>query len=111
MATLEQFKQLETSPEKLSELGSHFILDPEAATAKLIQMAADKGFELTSEEIIQFISQMNENDEFSDLELSPEALATVSGGVFGAWEKKEDGNYGPNWNWGDKRSGWAAFKG
>ena len=34
----------------------------------------------------------------------------VSGGVFGAWEKKEDGDSNPNWNWGDKRSGWAAFK-
>ncbi len=80
MATLEQFKQLETNPEKLSALASQYIVDPEAATAKLIQMAADKGFELTSEEIIQFISQMNEDDEFSDLELSSEALSAVAGG-------------------------------
>ena len=80
MATLEQFKQLETNPEKLSELASQYIVDPEAAKAKLIQMAADKGFELTSEEMIQFISQMNEDDEFSDLELSPEALSAVAGG-------------------------------
>ena len=80
MATLEQFKQLETSPEKLSELASQYILDPEAAKAKLIQMAADKGFELTSEEIIQFISQLEGDDEFSDLELSTEALAAVAGG-------------------------------
>ena len=43
-------------------------------------MAADKGFELTSEEIIQFLSKMNEDDEFSELELSPEALKTVAGG-------------------------------
>ena len=80
MATLEQFKQLETSPEKLSELASQYIVDPEAAKAKLIQMAADKGFELTSEEIIQHLTQMNEDDEFSDLELSPEALSAVAGG-------------------------------
>lgn len=64
MASLEQFKQIETNPDKLAELGSLYILDPEAATDKIIQMAADKGFELTSEEIIQFISQMGENDEF-----------------------------------------------
>ncbi|KZR67728.1 hypothetical protein PMIT1303_00440 [Prochlorococcus sp. MIT 1303] len=44
-------------------------------------MAADKGFELTSEEIIQFISQMDEDDEFDDLELSTEALAVVAGGA------------------------------
>ncbi len=43
-------------------------------------MAADKGFELTSDEINQFISQMNENDEFDDIELSNEALAAVAGG-------------------------------
>ncbi len=81
MATLEQFRQLETSPDKISELASHFIVDPEAATAKLIQMAAGKGFELTSEEITQFISQIGEDDEFSDLELSNEALAAVAGGL------------------------------
>ena len=93
MATLEQFKQLETSPEKLSELGSLFVIDPEAATAKLIQMAANKGFELTPEEINKFISQMDENDEFTDLELSPEALATVSGG-FGGFNAMADGKFG-----------------
>ena len=81
MATLEQFKKLETSPEILAELASQYILDTEAAQAKLIQMAAGKGFELTSEEIVQFISQMNEDDEFSDLELSTEALAAVAGGL------------------------------
>ena len=80
MATLEQFKQLETNPEKLSELGSQYIVDPEAATAKLIQMAADKGFELTSEEIIQFIYQLEGDDEFSDLQLSSEALSAAAGG-------------------------------
>ena len=84
MATLEQFKQLETNPKKLSELGSLYVLDQESATARLIQMAADNGFELTSEEIIQFISHMDENDEFSDIELSSEALAAVSGGA-GVW--------------------------
>ncbi len=80
MATIEQFKQLETNPEKQSALGSEYMVDPEATRAKLIQMAADKGFELTSEEIIQFISQMDEDDEFDDLELSTEALAAVAGG-------------------------------
>lgn len=95
MATLEQFKQLETSPEKLSELGSLYILDPEAGTAKLIQMAADKGFELTSEEIIQFISQMNEDDEFSDLQLSSEALSAVAGGLAGMADSGYSYSVGP----------------
>ncbi len=77
MASLEQFKQLETNPEKQSALCSEYIVDPEATRAKLIKMAADKGFELTSEEINQFISQMDEDDQFSDLELSTEAFKAV----------------------------------
>ena len=80
MATLEQFKQLATTTEEISALASEYALDQEKTTAKMIQMAADKGFELTSDEIIQFITQMYENDEFDDIELSNEALAAVAGG-------------------------------
>ena len=80
MATLEQFKQLATTPEEISALASEYVLDQEKTTAKIIQMAADKGFELTSDEIIQFLTQMNENDEFDDIQLSNEALAAVAGG-------------------------------
>ncbi len=83
MATLEQFKQLATTPEEISALASEYVLDQEKTTAKIIQMAADKGFELTSEEIIQHLTQMNENDEFEDIELSNEALAAVAGGAGG----------------------------
>ena len=80
MTTLEQFKQLATTPEEISALASEYILDQEKTTAKIIQMAASKGFELTSEEIIQHLTQMNEEDELSDLELSTEALSAVAGG-------------------------------
>ncbi len=80
MATLEQFKQLATTTEEISALASEYALDQEKTTAKIIQMAADKGFELTSDEIIQFLTQMNENDEFDDIQLSTEALAAVAGG-------------------------------
>ena len=81
MATLEQFKQLATTPEEISALASEFVLEEEKTTAKMIQMAADKGFELTSDEIIQHLNQMHKDDEFSDVELSTEALAAVAGGV------------------------------
>ena len=98
MATLEQFRQLENNSEKLSELGSQYIIDQKTATAKIIQMAADKGFVLTSEEIVQFINQMNENDEFDDLELNHEALEIVSGGFgFGSrWIPAADTGGGDN---------------
>ena len=80
MTTLEQFKQLATTPEEISALASEYILDQEKTTAKIIQMAESKGLELTSEEIIQHLAQMNEDDELSDLELSTEALSAVAGG-------------------------------
>ena len=47
------------------------------------QMSADKGFVLTKEEIAKFIAQMIEEDEFDDLELITEVLATVAGGRYG----------------------------
>ena len=80
MATFEQFKQLLSTPEEISALASEFILDEEKTTDKIIQMAADKGFELTSDEIIQHLTQMDEGDELDDLELTPEALSAVAGG-------------------------------
>ena len=72
----------EVNPEKLSELGSQDILDQDKAIAEIIQMAveADDGFVITADEARQFISQMDENDEFSDIELSAEALGAVAGG-------------------------------
>ena len=90
--TLEQFKQLATTPEETSALASEYILDQEKTTAKIIQMAADKGFELTSDEIVQHLTQMQEDDELDDLELSTEALSAVAGG-FGSLTK--DGK----WKW------------
>ena len=97
MATLEQFKQLATTPEEISALASEYALEGKGrhnspkTTAKIIQMAADKGFELTFDEIIQHLTQMNENDEFDDIELSNEALAAVAGGVGVGVHGNEDG--------------------
>ncbi len=82
MATIDQFKQLLGTQEEMSMLGSQFIVDTENTVNKIIQMAADKGFELTKEEIAKFIAQMIEEDEFDDLELSVEALSTVAGGRY-----------------------------
>ena len=72
----------EVNSKKLSELGSSNILDQDTAIAEIIQMAveADNGFVITADEAHQFISQMDENDEFSDIELSDEALGAVAGG-------------------------------
>ncbi len=66
MATHKQFNELALTPEQIAALACEYLLDQETTTAKIIQMAADKGLELTSEEIIQHLTQMNEKTMFDD---------------------------------------------
>ena len=47
----------------------------------MISIAADKGVKLTSDEVQSFISEMNEDDEFDDIELTAAALSSISGGT------------------------------
>jgi len=49
---------------------------------KLSQLAQDKGISISNVEIETCLAEMQENDEFDDLELSNEALEIVSGGGF-----------------------------
>ena len=49
---------------------------------KLNQLAQDKGISISNIEIETCLAEMQENDEFDDLELSNEALEIVSGGGF-----------------------------
>ena len=47
----------------------------------MIGIAANKGVTLTSEEVQSFISEMNEDDEFDDIELTAAALSSIAGGA------------------------------
>lgn len=53
---------------------------PEAVYEALIDQAKAKGIDLDAGEIEVYLHEMNDNDEFSDIELGPEALEMVSGG-------------------------------
>ena len=46
----------------------------------MIGIAAEKNVTLTSEEVQSFISEMNEDDEFDDIELTAAALSSIAGG-------------------------------
>ena len=46
----------------------------------MIAIAADKGVTLTSDEVQSFISEMSDDDEFDDIELTAAALSSISGG-------------------------------
>ena len=46
----------------------------------MISIASDKGLTLTSYEVQSFISEMNDDDEFDDIELTAAALGSIAGG-------------------------------
>ena len=88
MPTLNDFKQLRASvsPELQTELYSLFTSDPEASFQRMVDIAAEKGMTLTVEEVKGFLRQMDEDDEFDDVELDAVALAAISGG----WGQRQD---------------------
>ena len=82
MATIEQFKELQTalSSEDQAQIAELYLTDRDSAVSKMIGIASEKGVTLTSEEVQSFISEMDEDDEFDDIELTAAALSSISGG-------------------------------
>ncbi len=82
MATIEQFKELQTalSSEDQAQIAELYLTDRDSAVNKMITIAADKGVTLTSEAVQSFISQLDEDDEFDDIELTAAALSSIAGG-------------------------------
>ena len=82
MATIEQFKELQTalSSEDQAQIAELYLTDRDSAVSKMITIAADKGVTLTSDEVQSFISELDEDDEFDDIELIASALSSISGG-------------------------------
>ena len=82
MTTLNDFKQLRASvpAEVQKELYSLFTSDPEASFQRMVDIAAEKGVTLTVDEVKGFLKQMDEEEEFDDIDLDIVALAAVAGG-------------------------------
>ena len=82
MTTLNDFKQLRASvpAEVQKELYSLFSSDPDAARQRMVELAAEQGVTLTVEQVREFLQQMDEDEEFDDIELDAVALAAVAGG-------------------------------
>ena len=87
MTTLNDFKVLRASVpgEIQKELYSLFSSDPDAARQRMVELAAEKGVTLTVDQVRTFLTQMNEESEFDDIELDADALAAVAGGARGSW--------------------------
>ena len=86
MTTLNDFKQLRASvsAEVQKELYSLFSSDPDAARQRMVELAAEQGVTLTLDQVRTFLTQMNEESEFDDIELDPIALTAIAGGQAGA---------------------------
>ena len=82
MTTLDDFKALRASipAEVQSELFRMFTSDPEASYKRMVELAAEKGVTLTVEEVKGFLKQMDEDEEFDDIELDAVALTAIAGG-------------------------------
>ena len=82
MATLQQFKDIKSSlsSDQQSSIYEQFVNDQDGAISKMISIAADKGVTLTSDEVQSFISQLDEDDELDDIELTASVLSSISGG-------------------------------
>ena len=82
MTTLDDFKALRASvpAEVQSELFRLFTSDPEASFQRMVELAAEKGVTLTVDEVKGFLKQMDEDEEFDDIELDAIALTAIAGG-------------------------------
>ena len=82
MTTLNDFKALRASvpAEVQTELYSLFTSAPDAARKRMVELAAEKGVTLTVDQVRDFLRQMDDEEEFDDIELDAVALAAVAGG-------------------------------
>ena len=85
MATLNDFKALRASvpAETQKELYSLFSSNPDAARQRMVELAAEQGVTLTVDQVREFLTQMNDDSEFDDIELDAVALAAFAGGQDG----------------------------
>ena len=85
MATLEEFKALRVgvATEVQTDLYGLMSSDPEAGKQRMVEIAAGQGVTLTTEEVRGFLLQIDEDEEFDDIELDAVALAAVAGGQRG----------------------------
>ncbi len=82
MSTLEQFRQVRASvsPEVQTELYGLLVQDLDAAVQKMIAIGAENNVSFTADEVRSYLRELDEEDEFGDVELNEATLAAVSGG-------------------------------
>ncbi len=82
MATIQEFKiiRASVSPEVQTELYGLLVQDLDAAVQKMIAIGAENNVSFTVDEVKSYLRELDEEDEFDDVELNEAALAAVAGG-------------------------------
>ena len=86
MTTLEQFKEvrMKVAPEVQQELFTLMTSNPDDAISRMVEIAAEKGLTVSKEEVKGFLREMDDSEEFDDIELDAVALVAIAGGARGA---------------------------
>ena len=84
MTTLNDFKALRASvpAEVQTDLYSLFSSNPDAARQRMVELAAEQGVTLSVDQVRDFLRQMDDEEEFDDIELDAVALSAVAGGSY-----------------------------
>tara|TARA_B100000989_G_scaffold175160_1_gene131366 strand:+ start:103 stop:372 length:270 start_codon:yes stop_codon:yes gene_type:complete len=82
MATLQQFIDIKSSlsPDQQSSIYEQFINDQDGAINKMISIAKEQGLAITSAEVLSYLKELDNDDEFDDIELTAATLSSISGG-------------------------------
>ena len=85
MATIQEFKTIRASvsPEVQTELYGLLVQNLYTAVQRMIDIGNENGVSFTAEEVRSYLQEMDEDDEFDDVELDEATLAAVSGGSRG----------------------------
>ena len=82
MATLQQFKDIRSSlsSDQQSSLYEQFVNDQDGAINKMIAIAKERDIAMTSDEVLSYLKELDNDDEFDDIELTAATLSSISGG-------------------------------
>ena len=85
MTTLEQFKEvrMKVAPGVQQELFTLMTSNPDDAISRMVEIAAEKGLTVSKEEVKGFLREMDDSEEFDDIELDAVALVAIAGGRVG----------------------------
>ena len=82
MSTIHEFKTIRASvsTEVQTELYGLLVQDLDAAVQKMIAIGTESNVSFTADEVKAYLRELDEEDEFDDVELNEAALAAVAGG-------------------------------